>query len=1074
MSKQVSEERMYSALADRPQSIDDLVVRYYTKALEGQSEKTVYDLFTWVKRDVKTTDYKTGKVLVDMPNLEFPEHYSQNSVDIIASKYFRKAGVPGELGYETSMRQVAHRMVDFWVASLVDEGMISEGEQSQILYDELVYGLLAQLYAPNSPQWFNTGLKRAYGITGSGAGNYYWDENQGKVVQATDDYTRTQASACFIVSVRDQLLGPHSISEQYVTETKLFKGGSGTGSNFSNIRAEGEQLSGGGQSSGLMSFLRGLDRNAGAIKSGGTTRRAAKMVCLDIDHPEIEKFITWKAKEEDKVWALTKMGYDNSIDGEAYNTVSGQNSNNSLRINDEFMRKVELLEMEPDAVIELHGRVDDSVNREVKVADLWNLINESAWRCADPAPQFTDTFNQWHTSPAGEDGELWAPHNRLNSTNPCGEYAFLDDTSCNLASINLYGFYDEETDSYDLEGYAHYIDLVQLVLEASIHWGQFPTEDIARRTEVFRTTGLGVANLGSLLMVKGMPYDSDKARQYAASLISLLTGRSYAVSALMAKKIGPFSAYELNQDHMKRVIRNHARASSALDSAYEDLSYEPYKLDAEALDLIGEETLYRSAVNAWVNAVELGEDYGYRNAQVSVMAPTGTISFAMDCDATSIEPFFSHITYKKLVGGGAMILTNPIIPVALKNLGYGREEVEAIVDYVDRKDENGMVIDGKIEGAPYLKEEHYPIFDTANTAGSGKRFIAPEGHVLMVAALQPFVSGAMSKTVNLPNSATVEDFKNVHMLAWKTGVKGITLYRDGSKSAQPLNTRLEESAAGNGLEDLDYYELLEAANHLANRESEREEAAEQGDVTGTAQVNVRPTVAATPAPAAKVLAGPDSQRIKLVGIRSGHTHPAMIDDVKIYTTVNRNEDGEISEIYITTDREGTTIMGLLNSLSKTISVMLQYRIPAWNISKMLRGQRYEPYGFVQRHPYIKYASSISDLISKIIDIELGDFSRVQVKPEDSAQALPSLLASSLASSLENTTKAKAAEIEEMSEEIESSAFGQSFIHEKAKEAALHGERVYDGTVCSSCSSPRMVQNGTCYVCMDCGTTTGCS
>lgn len=1072
MSNQVSKSRMYSALADKPDSIDDLVVRYYTKSLEGQSDKTVYDLFTWVKRDVKTTDYKTGKVLVDMPDLEFPESYSQNSVDIIASKYFRKAGVPGEPGYETSMRQVAHRMVDFWVASLVDEGMISEGEQSQILYDELVFGLLAQLYAPNSPQWFNTGLKRAYGIAGSGAGNYYWDKKKNKVVQAKDDYTRTQASACFIVSVEDQLLGTHSISEQYVTETKLFKGGSGTGSNFSNIRAEGEGLSGGGQSSGLMSFLRGLDRNAGAIKSGGTTRRAAKMVCLDIDHPEIEKFITWKAQEEDKVWALTKMGYDSSIDGEAYNTVSGQNSNNSLRINDDFMRKVDLLDMEPNATIELVGRVDSSVNREIKVADLWNLMNESAWRCADPAPQFTDIFNQWHTSPAGEDGELWAPHNRLNSTNPCGEYAFLDDTSCNLASINLYAFYDAETNSYDLEGYAHYIDLVQLVLESSIHWGQFPTEDIARRTEVFRTTGLGVANLGSLLMVKGMPYDSDKARQYSAALISLLTGRSYAVSALMAKKVAPFSAYELNKDHMKRVIRNHARASSALDTAYEELSYEPYKLDAVALGEIAESELFESAVNAWENAVELGEAHGYRNAQVSVMAPTGTISFAMDCDSTSIEPFFSHITYKKLVGGGAMILTNPIIPVALRNLGYGSEEIEAIVDYVDRKDENGMVIDGKIEAAPYLKEEHYPIFDTANTAGTGKRFIAPEGHVLMVAALQPFVSGAMSKTVNLPNSATVEDFKNVHMLAWKTGVKGITLYRDGSKSAQPLNTRLEEAAAGNGLEDLDYYELLEKANELVRRESELEVALTGVQTHGDTVNAVKPAIA--PAAPAKVAIESNHQRIKLTGIRSGHTHPAMIDDVKIYTTVNRNEEGEISEIYITTDREGTTIMGLLNSLSKTISVMLQYRIPAWNISKMLRGQRYEPYGFVQRHPYIKYASSISDLISKIIDIELGDFSRVQVKPEDSSQAIPPLLANTLASSQENTAKAKVAEIEEMAEEIEANAFGDSFIHEKAKEAALHGERVYDGTVCSSCSSPRMVQNGTCYVCMDCGTTTGCS
>lgn len=1065
---------VYPNILGKPERIGDVVVRYYTKELEGQSDKTVYDLFEWAKRDVLTTDYKTGKVLVDMPDLEFPVSYSQNSVDIIASKYFRKAGLPGAPGYETSMRQVAHRMVDFWVASLVEEELIDEGEQSQILYDELVYGLLAQLYAPNSPQWFNTGLKRAYGIAGTGAGNYYWDKLEGQVVQAEDDYTRTQASACFIVSVRDQLLGEHSISEQYVTETKLFKGGSGTGSNFSQIRAEGERLSGGGQSSGLMSFLRGLDRNAGAIKSGGTTRRAAKMVCLDIDHPEIETFITWKAKEEDKVWALSKMGYDSSIDGEAYNTVSGQNSNNSLRINDEFMKKVDLLEMEPDAVIELVGRIDDSVNREIKVRDLWEKFNQSAWRCADPAPQFTDTFNQWHTCPAGEDGELWAPHNRLNSTNPCGEYAFLDDTSCNLASLNLYAFYDPDEDVFDLDGYAHYIDLVQLVLEASINWGQFPTADIARRTEVFRTTGLGVANLGSLLMVKGMPYDSDEARQYSAALISLLTGRSYQVSALMAKQIGAFSAYELNKDHMKRVIRNHARASGARADAYEDLSYKPYRLDAEALADLDAADLSEAVVSAWHGAVELGESYGYRNAQVSVMAPTGTISFAMDCDSTSIEPFFSHISYKKLVGGGHMVLANPLIPLALKNLGYGGEEIEAIVDYVGKKDEHGMIIDGKIEGAPYLKEEHYPVFDTANTAGTGKRYIAPMGHVLMVAALQPFVTGAISKTVNLPNDATVDDFKDVHLLSWKTGVKGITLYRDGSKSAQPLNIRLEDAAEGTNLEDLGYFDLLEKARQLAMREENLVESL--NDLKDLyAKSGEKPAMQSlSAAPPATVDLSSGSKRVKLTGIRSGHTHPAQIDDVKIYTTVNRNEHGEISEIYITTDREGTTIMGLLNSLSKTISVMLQYKIPAWNIAKMLRGQRYEPYGFVQRHPYIKYASSISDLISKIIDIELGDFSRTQVKPEDAEIPMPPLLAYELQVSKENQSKAKLAEATELAEEITQDLFGQSFIHEAALEAARHGERVYDGTVCSSCSSPRMIQNGTCYVCMDCGTTTGCS
>ncbi|MDI9497373.1 MAG: vitamin B12-dependent ribonucleotide reductase [Bacillota bacterium] len=1050
--------------AVRPHTAPPLIERYFTRALAADLERTVYDLFTWERRDVHLLDYKTGETLLDMEDLEFPAHYTQNACDIIASKYFRKAGVPGT-GHETSMRQIVHRMVDFWVAALVDEGLIAEGEERRILYDELAYGMLAQLFAPNSPQWFNTGLKRAYGIEGTGNGNYYYDEERGETVLSEDDYTRTQASACFILSIEDKLLGPHSISDSYVTETKLFKGGSGTGTNFSSIRAEGERLSGGGVSSGLMSFLKGLDRNAGAIKSGGTTRRAAKMVCLDIDHPEIERFISWKAKEEDKVAALIKMGYDGSIDGEAYSTVSGQNSNNSLRLSDDFMKKVDLLDIDPDATITLRGRIDDTVNRDVRVADLWNLMNESAWRCADPAPQFSDLFNQWHTCPAGEDGEVGAHHNRLNSTNPCGEYAFLDDTSCNLASINIYGFFNEETGRFDLAGYRHLIGLVQLVLEASIHWGQFPTEDIARKTWRFRTTGLGLANLASLLMVLGLPYDSPAARNLAAALAAVLTGHSYAVSARMAEILGPFDAYELNREHMLRVIRNHARAAGVREDAFEGLSYTPYTIDLDVLEGDGLPGLAAMVQEVWTEAVERGAASGYRNAQVSVMAPTGTISFAMDCGATSIEPFFSHIVYKKLVGGGFMTLANPIIPVALRRLGYGEEEVEAIHEYIGRQDENGMILDGKIEGAPYLREEHLPIFDTANTCGSGRRYIAPRGHVLMVAALQPFVTGAISKTVNLPREATVDDFKNVVMLAWKTGVKGITLYRDGSKSAQPLNVRLEDGAGEEDLENLSYQALLDYARRAKQKLMARTSVAAAAQSPAPPPVADRPVAASTP----------DVQRrTKLVGIRSGHTHPAQIDDVKIYTTVNRNSEGEISEIYITTDREGTTIMGLLNSLSKTISVMLQYRIPAWNIAKMLRGQKYEPYGFVQRHPYIKYVTSISDLISKIIDIELGDFSRVQVRPENVEEALPPLLNPQAVVDLANTMRARQAEEEELLAEIGDDPYSIGFIHESAREAALHGERVYDGSTCPTCSSTRMVQNGTCKVCLDCGTTTGCS
>lgn len=997
-------------------SISNIVKRYYTKELETNKDLTVYDLFQWKKVDVILKDYKKGTILVDMKDLEFPIHYSQNACDIIASKYFKRALVPNELGYENSLKMVAHRLVNFWCESLKDEDLITTDEEFTILYDELVYCFLNQMYAPNSPQWFNTGLKLSYGITGEHQGHFYYDENLKKVIKSVDNYTRTQASACFILSIQDKLLGPHSISEQYVTETKLFKGGSGCGTNYSTLRAKDEKLSAGGISSGVMSFLKGFDRNAGTIKSGGTTRRAAKMVCLDIDHPEIREFINWKAREEDKVRALGKMGYDASFEGEAYETVSGQNGNNSIRFSDKFMKKVENLSENPDEVITLKGRIDEKINKDVKVSELWDEFNLASWQCADPAPQFDDTFNAWHTCPGGEDGHFGAKHNRLNSTNPCGEYAFLDDTSCNLASINIYKFYNKDSKVFDLDGYVHMVSLLQLMLESSVHWGQFPTEDIARKTYMFRTTGLGIANLASLLMVMGYAYDSEEARQLTASLIGVLTGASYVTSALMAEKVGPFEKYDINKDAMLRVIRNHGRVAGAIDSEYEDLHYTPVKVNHEILKAEGNAELSELLKTLWQEAVEYGEKFGYRNAQVSVIAPTGTISFAMDCGATSIEPYFSHFVYKKLSGGGFMTIVNPIIEDALDNLGYSQDEIKDIVDYILRKEminENGYeyekIIDGKIEGAPHLKEEHLHIFDTANKCGSGERYIKPMGHVLMMAAITPLISGSVSKTVNLPKTATVDDFKKVVLDSWNLGVKGISLYRDGCKASQPLNTVLEEENDAD-LEKLTYQELLSKAKELQK----------QG-------------------PASTVFT-----REKPIGIRFGTTHPAQIDDVKIYTTVNRRTNGEISEIYITTDREGTIITGLLNSLSKSISVMLQYHVPAADIAKMLRGQKYEPYGFVQKHPYIKHVSSISDLISKVIDIELGDYSRCQIKPNP-----------------EDVVKATI-----QHNEVSTTSIG----HGKSE---IKGERIYS-EVCSNCSSTNLVRNGTCKVCQDCGTTTGCS
>ncbi|NLO35693.1 MAG: vitamin B12-dependent ribonucleotide reductase [Clostridiaceae bacterium] len=1030
--------------------LTDFVNRVFTKELENQPHKTVYDLFQWEKRDVAIVDHKSGKLLTDMKDLEFPAHYSQNACDIIASKYFRKAGVPTPTGTETSMRQVAHRLVHFWTSALVDEGIVTE-QQRAVLYDEIVYAILNQMFAPNSPQWFNTGLKQSYNISGGRNGYYYYNDVSGQVLESDDDYTRTQASACFILSIEDKLLGPHSISEEYVTETRLFKGGSGTGTNFSAIRAEGEALSGGGASSGLMSFLKGLDRNAGAIKSGGTTRRAAKMCSLDIDHPEIETFMLWKAREEDKVRALVKMGYDGDMEGEAYQTVSGQNSNNSVQLTHEFMNKVARLDEEPDAVIELKGRQDARVNREVRVDHLWQTFNEAAWKCADPAPQFSDTFNEWHTCPAGEDGQMGARYNRINATNPCGEYAFLDDTSCNLASINVLRFFDAATGTFDLAGYRHMIFLAQLVLEASIHWGQFPTPDIARKTWLFRTTGLGMANLAALLMALALPYDSDEARAVAAALVGILTGRSYAVSAMLAEIAGPFAKFDLNKAPMLRVIRNHARVAGARDDQLEGLACQPLFVDHELLVRQGLADWSQALRADWLEAVQLGETFGYRNAQVSVLAPTGTISFAMDCASTSIEPFFSHVVYKKLSGGGFMKLANPMIGLGLKRLGYTDRQIKAITDYVTRE-KDGQIVDGKIEGAPELQDEHLPVFDTANQCGSGDRFIHYLGHVRMVAALSPLLSGAISKTVNLPREATIEDFKAVVLESWRLCVKGITLYRDGSKFAQPLNIRLDGEETQFELDNLTYDALLDYARKAQQHIRAAEEEAAEHRL---------------------------SRRDKPVGIRAGHTHPAQIDDVKIYTTVNRNADGDISEIYITTDREGTLIMGLLNSLSKTISVMLQYHIPPQNISKMLRGQKYEPYGFVTRHPYIKYCTSISDLISKVIDIEMGDFTRCQVTPaagqtlpefaEDplvgrtAASAFPALPDREYATGVQGEPRANG-----------HLPAGEPPAHEKARDAAANGERLHDGSTCPNCFSTRMVRNGTCKVCLDCGTTTGCS
>jgi ribonucleoside-diphosphate reductase alpha chain len=977
--------------------LDDKIVRYFTKNLEN-SDKTVFDLFSWKKVSVKLVNHATNETILEMNELDFPEHYSQAACDIIASKYFRKKGIPGDRDEEYSMRQLVDRMVSFWVASLKDEKILSK-EQGQIVYDELAYMLLAQMWAPNSPQWFNTGLFHAYGITDQGQGHFYYDPKKKEVVQSKDSYTRTQGSACFIVGVVDSLIGKNSLTDKLTSETLLFKYGSGVGSNWSPIRGKDEGLSVGGKSSGLLSFLKVSDRNAGAIKSGGTTRRAAKMNILNLDHPEILDYINWKSIEEDKVLALGKMGYSTALEGEAYETVSGQNSNNSIRIPNSFMNK---LAENPESDWLTKGRVDDTVNKTMKVSDIWNATASAAWRCGDPGVQYDDIINAWHTCPSGEDGKYGEGYNRINASNPCSEYMFLDDTACNLASINIYKFYNQETGSFDIEGYLHAILFIQLALEATIHWGQFPTEEIARKSHMFRTTGLGLTNIGLLFMVMGLAYDSEEARQIGASLSSLMTGYSYYTSALMAEKIEPFEMYQINSKHMNKVIRNHARVASydAKDNTLEDMPYKPLKIDHKVLTSLGYTELSKALSKVWKSTIKAGESHGYRNAQVSVLAPTGTIAFAMDCATTSSEPFFSHVVFKKLVGGSHMTIVNPAIATALERLGYAPEEVDAIVEYVMATDENGFIKDGKIEGAPYLKEEHLAVFDTANRCGSGERYISPQAHVKMMAALTPHITGAISKTVNLPNEATEDDIKDIYQLSWELGVKAIALYRDGCKVIQVLSTNhgKEEERSIN---DYTYQELID---HINDKDKV-----------------IKPT------------------RVKPTGIRSAQVHKAAINGLTLYITASYYADGRLVEIFASSGKQGSLVKGLLESLSITISKMLQYGIPPQDIASMYRGQKYEPNGFVTEHPHIKHVDSISDLISKIIDIETGDYTYCQVKPDEEADG----------------------------------EVTQRTIFVKGRDDFNAADFLY-GEVCAICKSDKMVKNGTCKVCIECGTTTGCS
>ena len=865
--------------------------------VQGESP---YDTVEWGRRDSRITN-PDGSVVFEMENAELPTAWSQVAADIMVSKYFRKAGVPqhddsgepivdadGEpiIGPEQSARQVVSRLATTWRWWGENHGYFASTEDADAFEDELAYMLLHQFSAPNSPQWFNTGLHHVYGIDGPAQGFWYVDPETEKMEPSPDSYSRPAPHACFIQSVGDDLVNPGGIMDLWVREARLFKFGSGTGTNFSNIRAEGEPLSGGGKSSGLMSFLKVGDRAAGAIKSGGTTRRAAKMVILDIDHPDVETFIDWKANEEKKVRALVASGYSSDFNGEAYATVSGQNSNNSVRVTTEFLQAVA-----DDADWDLVGRYDGSVFKTVKARDLWRRVADAAWQCADPGVQYHSTINEWHTSPA---------EGAIRASNPCSEYMFLDNTACNLASLNLVKFYDAEADTYDLESYRHAIRIWTVVLEISVTMAHFPSQEIALGSYDYRTLGLGFANLGSLLMQMGIPYDSDEGRSIAGALTAILTGYSYATSAEMAESVGTFPKYDVNRDAMLRVMRNHRLAAyGAGQDEYDAISHEVVGIDQSLCpdDLLAE------AHAAWDTAVSLGEKNGYRNAQATVLAPTGTIGLLMDCDTTGVEPDFALVKFKKLAGGGYFKIANASLAPALRRLGYQERQVEQMIDFVvgamslsraphvnsasliskgftaadldkieailpgvfeigfafnqwtlgedtmqrlgfsadqynapsfsmlkalgftdEEISESNDYVCGRqtIEGAPYLRDEHLPVFDCANRNGKyGERFIHHTGHIKMMAAAQPFISGAISKTINMPNEITVDEIEEAYSLSWELGIKAMALYRDGSKASQPLSATSDDGVADDEPESLeealaDELEMVGSGRHVVH------------------------------------------------------------------------------------------------------------------------------------------------------------------------------------------------------------------------------------------------------------------
>ncbi len=1013
------------------------VSRYFTK--KGTDP---FDEIAWVRKDSRILN-PDGSLVFEMKDIEVPEGWTQLAVDILASKYVRKAGVP-ETGRETTLRQIVTRISRPIANFGLENGYFASEEDTKAFEQELRFMLVNQYGAFNSPVWFNCGLAHEYGILGRSIGNYCFNEKENQVVLTQDAYTRPQLSACFIQSAKDDLMEIANLVRQ---EMQIFKFGSGTGTNFSKIRGAGEKLTSGGTSSGLMSFLEIYDKAAGATKSGGTTRRAAKMVVLDIDHPEIEQFIEWKMNEEKKAALLISAGYTGGMDGEAYKTVGGQNSNNSVRVTDGFMSAVI-----NDGEWHTRFRSTKETTKTYKARQLWDKIGKSAWSCADPGLQFDTTINKWHTC---------INTDRIYASNPCSEYMFLDDSACNLASINLVKFLTPEG-AFDVDAFKHACSIFITAQEIIVDLASYPTKSIAQNSHDYRPLGLGYANLGTLFMLMGIPYDSEKGRALGACITSVMTGTAYKTSAEIAQIKGPFAGYEKNKESTLNVMKMHRQAS-----------YEIPKVHAP-------EYLYESAAREWDEAVELGTKHGYRNAQATVIAPTGTIGLLMDCDTTGIEPDYSIVKFKKLAGGGYFKIVNQSVPLALERLGYTVPEVKAMIDYIVGHNtfkgaphvNNRTLIDKgftreeieriervlpnvieiqqafipaligeetikrlgleatnvlgslgftnteieeankficgtqTIEGAPHLKQEHLPIFDTANRCGKyGKRYIHHLGQIKMIAAAQPFISGSISKTINMTGDVTIEDVKEAYMQAWKLGLKCISIYRDGSKSAQPL--------------------LSPGAQKQ--------------------QVPVKP-----------------AGRKRLPRKRKGFTLEARVGGHKIYLRSGEYADGSLGEIFVDMHKEGAAFRSLMNCFAIAVSLGLQHGVPLKEFVDSFTFTRFQPNGPTEGHQNIKFSTSVIDFIFRVLAFEyLGETEFVQVKPTDEYNIEP--------------LSAKPVQVEKEEEKPAAQAL-EKRLKELTRDSAVDeflGSLMGDAPFCNICGHIT-IRNGTCYKCLNCGNTMGCS